>query len=176
MPVLGDAAIIGHSQCAATQEFPSHCTPKPFALLCLCHLQVLTLSNTSLSFSSALPAVCRWEAVCSSCSQALLLWLLGTGLLEYPAQALIQAAVVWHPRGKREAGHRERELECRSLLLGHRDVMDKNSLAKNMKWHSGNTTMQYSTHNCTGCRIPYTTAKWSKLHQNKKPKQRQTSQ
>lgn len=44
----------GHSQSAATQEFPSHCTPHHSPLPSLCHLQILTLSNTLLSFSSAL--------------------------------------------------------------------------------------------------------------------------
>lgn len=36
------------------------------------------------------------------------------------------------PRGKREAGHRESELECRSLLLGQSHMKDKNSSAKDI--------------------------------------------
>lgn len=45
-------AALGHSQFAATREFPSHCTPNRSSPLCPCHLQVL--SNALLSFSSAL--------------------------------------------------------------------------------------------------------------------------
>lgn len=69
----------------------------------------------------------------------------------------------------RKKGSRAQREGARVQILGQSDMKDKNSLAKDMKWHSGNTTMQYSTQNCAGCRISYITVKWSKLHQDKKP-------
>lgn len=95
----------------------SHLTAHPTALP-RCVPATCKSSQTPCShFLQHCFTVCKWEAVCSSCNQALSPWLLGTGLLEYLAPALMQATVVWHPWGKREAGHRERELKCRSLPL-----------------------------------------------------------
>lgn len=43
----------------------------------------------------------------------------------------------------------------------------KTFLAKDIKLHSGNTTIQYSTQNSVGCRIFYSMANQPKLHQEK---------
>lgn len=107
---------------------------------------------------------CRWQAVCCSCSRALLPWLLGTAHL---AQALLTQ---WHTQVKREAEHWVRELNCRPLLLGQNDMKDnKNSWLKT-KRHSGNTTMQYSTQNRARCRIFYAIENQHKLHKDSKSK------
>lgn len=94
------------------------CSP----LLSLSRLQVLTrFQRPSLIFLR----------IHSLCSQALLPWPLGPMLLEYLAQALlIQTTVVWHTRVKREAEHRVRGLNYKSLLAGQSDMKDEeNSLA-----------------------------------------------
>lgn len=132
--------------------------------LSLCHLQVLLhLKHPSLIFFRMFYST-QTTAVCSSCSHALLSWLLRTVFLEYLAQVLLtQATVVWCTQVKREAEHRARGLNCRSLLLGQSDMKDKNSLPKDIKWHNGNTTMQYSTQNSTRCRSFYATASQPKL-------------
>lgn len=91
-----------------------------------------SLNTSQTPFSPFLQdcfTACRWQAVCSSCPAP---WLPGTAFLEYLAQArLIQATVVWHTPVKREAEHRLKGLNCRSLLLRQTYMKDKkNPLAK----------------------------------------------
>lgn len=149
-------------QLLRNSPLPAH--PNP------CHLRVPAPSNSLLSFSSALLYRVQTGGclqLMQSSSAPLAARNRPSGIL---AQALMQETELGRSRVKREAGHRERELECRSLFPGQSDMKDKNSLAKDMKWHTGSTTMQYSTPNCAGCRISYTTAEQPKLHRDKKPK------
>lgn len=46
----------------------------------------------------------------------------------------------------------------------------KNSLARDTEWHSGNTTMQYSTQNSAEHRIFYAVANQPKVHQDNESK------
>lgn len=147
---------------------PAHSPSLP-----LCHLQVLThLKHPSPLFFKI---VLQHADDRLFAARALIPWLPGTAFLEYLARArVIQTTVVWHTPVKREAEHRLRGLNGRSLLLGQSYMKDKkNPLAKDIQWYSGNTTMQYSTQNSTKCRIFYATANQPKLRQDNKSKNRE---
>lgn len=153
-----------HQDTARAQPLEnSHLTAHPTALpRC-----VLTLSNTLLPFSSALLCSVQMRGslqLLQSSSASLAARNRACGI---PCTGSYAGNSGVTPL--REKGSRAQKEGARMQILGQSDMKDKNSLAKDMKWHGGNTTMQYSTHNCAGCRISDITVKWSKLHQGKKP-------